>query len=266
MDTKKSFVDAPVAVPAPHADRGVQVIARAADVLRALAGEPDGLSLSEIAGRVGLARSTVHRLVVALEREQLLVAATPNGRVRLGPELTRLGVASQPNLLRELAPLLRGLSEEVQETVDLAVLDGAEVRFVDQALAPQRLRAVSSIGEGFPLFCTANGKALLAALGRELADQLLPAQLAAMTPNTITSRERLWRELDEVRAQGYAVDREEHHVGISAVGAVVSDVNGVGGAITIVVPTPRFGGNEEWLAQRLLDTCARADRVLGAHT
>jgi DNA-binding IclR family transcriptional regulator len=264
MDTERLLTDQPaVAVAAPHRDRGVQVIERVADVLRALAGESQGLSLSEIAGRVGLARSTVHRLVVALEREEFVAPATPNGRVRLGPGLIRLGAASQPELLRELVPLLQQLSEEVAETVDLAVLDGAAVRFVDQVLAPQRLRAVSSIGESFPLSCTANGKALLAALDRTRAERLLPPRLVALTPNTITSREQLWQELDEVQRRGYAIDHEEHNIGISAVGATVSDANGVIAAVTVVVPTPRFSGNEQWLAERLLDTCARASRVLG---
>jgi DNA-binding IclR family transcriptional regulator len=183
----------------------------------------------------------------------------------LGPELTRLGAASQPDLLRELGPLLRQLSEELQETVDLGVLDGSQVRFIDQILAPQRLRAVSGVGELFPLYCTANGKALLAAFEHDTAEALLPARLAPLTSHTITARERLWQELDEVRRLGYAVDREEHHIGISAVGATVSDTHGVAAAITVVVPTPRFLGNEEWLARRLLETCARASERLGAH-
>jgi DNA-binding IclR family transcriptional regulator len=257
--------DARTANDAARADSGVQVIARVADVLRALEGEAQGLSLSQIAKRVGLARSTVHRLVVALEREGFVAAASPNGRVRLGPELARLGAASQPDLLRELRPLLRELSEELQETVDLAVLDGSEVRFIDQVLAPQRLRAVSGVGELFPLYCTANGKALLAALDHDTAEALLPARLTPLTPQTITSREQLWQELEDVRRRGYAVDREEHHVGISAVGATVSDTHGAVGAVTVVAPTPRFAGNEEWLARRLLEACARASEKLGGH-
>src|SRR5919107_266739 len=83
---------------------GVQVIARAAQILRALDGEPDGLSLSQLSERLDLPRSTVHRVVTALAAEGLLAAASPNGRVRLGPELARLALASRRELRLELRP------------------------------------------------------------------------------------------------------------------------------------------------------------------
>src|SRR3954453_19608607 len=137
---------------------GVQVIARAAQILRALDGEPHGLSLSQLSERLDLPRSTVHRVVSALATEGLVAAASPNGRVRLGPELARLALSSRRELRQELRPHLQRLFDTLNETVDCAVLDGDYLRFIDQIAAPHRLRAVSSVGATFPPPCTAKGK------------------------------------------------------------------------------------------------------------
>ena len=257
----------------PPTDRGldsdggrapnVQLISRVADILRALEGEPEGLSLAQIATRVGLARSTVHRLTVGLVDEGFVIPASPHGRLRLGPMLARLGAASRRELRDDLRPFLRRLAADVEETVDVAMLAGVEVRFVDQIPGGHRLRAVSSVGAAFPLHCSANGKALLAALPREQADKLLPRTLQKLTPNTIVSRAALWRELEQVTDSGVAFDREEHTLGISAVGASVSDASSVVAAITIVAPTQRFTGNEQRFVDHLLRVRREVDGFLG---
>jgi len=242
---------------------GIQVVARVADVLRALEQAPDGLSLSEIALAVGLPKSTVHRLVSALEAEDWVTPASV-GKVRLGRGLARLGAATRSTLREEIRPHLIRLHQELEETVDLAVLDGASVRFIDHLPAPHRLRAVSAIGAMFPLYCTANGKALLAAMPPEEAVALLPARLQALTPSTITARKHLLAELEQVRASGVAYDREEHTEGICAVGAVVYDVYGPAGAISIPMPAQRFARSEEQLVRALRATCEQCSHALGA--
>jgi DNA-binding Lrp family transcriptional regulator len=143
------------------AKQGVQVISRAANVLRALEGEKQGLSLAQIAQRVGLARSTVQRIVDALSEEHFLIAATPTSGVRLGPALTRLAESARVEFDDITRPLLIELSQSVGETVDLSVLKNQGAVFTDQVQGAHRLRAVSHVGETFPLHCTANGKALL---------------------------------------------------------------------------------------------------------
>lgn len=238
-----------------RAQHPVQVITRVADILRALENEPDGLSLAQIAARVGLARSTVHRLTVGLTSEGFVIPASPNGRVRLGPALTRLGVASRRELKEELEPFVRRLADALEETIDVAVLDGPSVRFVDQIEGAHRLRAVSRVGDRFPLHCSANGKALLAALPREQAERLLPPRLEAFTPHTITSRAEIWKELDRITQAGCAFDREEHSLGICAVAAVVRDASEAAAALTVVVPTQRFTGNEQYFVDQLLRMC-----------
>src|SRR5262245_8097129 len=136
----------------------VQVIARAATSLRALEEENAGLSLGQIAQKVNLARSTVQRIVAALETEKLVIAATPNGRVRLGPTILRLAASVRSDFIALARPFLERLSEELHETVDLSTVKKNHLVFIDQVIGSQRLRAVSAVGDTFPLYCTANGK------------------------------------------------------------------------------------------------------------
>ena len=164
----------------------VQVIARAATILRALEEENAGLSLGQIAQRVKLARSTVQRIVAALETESLVIAATPNGRVRLGPAILRLAASVRSDFIAAARPFLERLSAELQETVDLSVVKKDHLVFIDQVIAPQRLRTVSAVGETFPLYCTANGKAYLAQLTEPSIEKLIGRVYEPRTPNTLT--------------------------------------------------------------------------------
>jgi DNA-binding IclR family transcriptional regulator len=244
---------------------GVQVVRRAAAILQALRGEHDGLSLSEIANRVGLARSTVHRLVRALEQERFVVAASPNGGYRLGPVLASLALSAGRDLALVIHPYLVELSRELNETVDLAVLEHDHVLFIDQAApAPQRLHAVSAVGAVFPVHCTANGKALLARMPDQDVIRLLPRKLASLTPHTITTTSKLLEELAVVRQTGVAYDREEHTLGICAIGAALSATDGPLAAITVPLPAQRFHGNETELETGLLRARAAIDRALAA--
>jgi DNA-binding IclR family transcriptional regulator len=242
---------------------GVQVIARAAQILRALDGEPDGLSLSQLSERLDLPRSTVHRVVSALSAEGLVAAPSPNGRVRLGPELARLALSSRRELRQELRPHLQRLFETLNETVDCAVLDGDHLRFIDQIAAPHRLRAVSAVGATFPLHCTANGKAILAELSRDEVARILPTRLKRCTPATITGRAELLAELETVRRTHVAFDREEHTSGISAAGIAVRDPFGALAAISVPMPTQRFAGREEEIATALATVRREILRGLG---
>jgi DNA-binding IclR family transcriptional regulator len=239
---------------------GVQAIARAAAILRALEGRPAGLGISELASATELPKSTVHRLVTAL-REERLVSQDDDGRVRLGGAIAQLGVASREALGERLRPILVDLRRRLDETVDLAVLDGAAVRFIDQVPAPRRLRAMSSVGELFPLHCTANGKALLATMATEQVESLLSARLERFTPGTIASRAKLLEELSLVAETGVAFDREEHTEGICAVGAAVGDRNGALAAISVPVPAPRFYGREDELAAAIREAAAAAEAL-----
>lgn len=243
--------------------QGVQAIARAGAILRALERAPQGLALGEIAAAAKLPKSTVHRLVTALAEEEL-VAQSPGGHVRLGSAIPRLAAAEREALADRLRPVLAHLRRELDETVDLAVLDGSGMRFVDQLPAPRRLRATSAVGEVFPLHCTANGKALLAAMPEERVRTLLPAKLPRLTPHTIVTHTALAAELERVRVQGVAYDREEHTEGICAVGAVVLDPGGPAAAISVPVPAQRFHDRETQLAAAVRSSAKLASGSLAS--
>src|ERR1700754_4862887 len=145
-------------------------------------GEPAGLSLGQIAQRVALARSTVQRIVAALAAEKLLIAASPTGRVRLGPTILRLAASARTDFVAIARPFLVKLSNELGETVDLATIRQDHLVFVDQVIGSQRLRTVSAVGEMFPLYCTANGKAYLAGLDRDAIEKLIGSTYERRTP------------------------------------------------------------------------------------
>ena len=157
---------------------GVQVLARAATILRLLAADSSGgLTFSELVARSGLPRTTVHRIRGALEHEDFVYTDAATGRLHLGPGIMRLAMAKRdlPTVVR---PYLEQLSRELNETVDLGVLDGMHVLFIAQHPAPQRsLMVVSRVGARFPAFCTANGKALLAQLPADEIKRRLPKRL-----------------------------------------------------------------------------------------
>ncbi|MFZ7943638.1 IclR family transcriptional regulator [Neobacillus sp. 19] len=238
----------------------IQVISRAAKILRTLREHPKGLSLSQIAKEVELARSTVQRIVAALEQEKLVAAASANSGFRLGSEIARLAGAVHSDLREELRPFLIQLSNMVNETVDLSILDNGRVLFVDQIIAAHPLQATSQPGASFPLHCTANGKVILASLPISEVKNLLPEQLKRYTDNTITNRDDLLKELETVRREGVAFSREEHINGICAIGAVVFDSLGNRSAVSIPLPSTRFYGNEEKLVSALLKTCQMINR------
>jgi DNA-binding IclR family transcriptional regulator len=232
----------------------IQVIARAAQILRALEGEDAGLSLGDIAKRVDLARSTVQRIVASLESEKLVIAASPTGRVRLGPAILRLAASVRSDFAAKARPFIVKLSHELRETVDLASVRHDHLVFIDQVTGSQRLRTVSAVGESFPLYCTANGKAYLAELEDGAIEALVGKSYKARTPNTLTRLSQLLDEIRAIRRNGFAVDREEHSVGICAAGVAMRDMLGNFVAISVPVPAQRFQSERVQICERLLAT------------
>ena len=224
---------------------GVQVLSRAAEILRLLKQSPGGLSQADIAHSVGLARTTVHRILNALADEGFVQPSGRSNRYRLGSEILRMADAARSSLITEIHPYLEQLSRDIDETVDFSVLDRSHMTFIDQVVSPQRLRAVSAVGTSFPLHCTANGKAVLATLGAAEGAKLLPDTLAAFTTNTITRADKLQDELKRVREQGFARDLEEHSLGICAVGVSLHGTPLGYAAISVPMPAQRFAEKEK---------------------
>ena len=238
----------------PGRDNGVQVLARAAEILRLLKSSPGGLSQAEISNTLLLARSTVHRILSALAAEGLVEQSGTSSRFRLGQEILRMAEAARSALVTVIHPLLQSLSRELNETVDLSVLDRNQITFIDQVVAAQRLRTVSVIGASFPLYCTANGKAVLAAMSEKELERVLPPDFEAMTPATLTSLAALKTDLARVRKSGVAYDLEEHSLGVCAVGVVLADSPLGYAALSIPIPVQRFEDKKDAAATALKRT------------
>jgi DNA-binding IclR family transcriptional regulator len=246
--------------------QGIQVIARAAAILRVLENKPDGLSLGEIAKEVELPRSTVQRIISALDEERFVIAASPNARVRLGPGLMSLGSAAKVDIDRVILPFMKQLSDEIEETVDLSVQDDSVMVFIEQITTEKhRLMVVSAVGQPFPIHCCANGKAVLATLDDREMDELLEYPLIANTKQTITKKTTLKAELKAVRKTGIAYDLEEQHEGLCAVGTCISGPFGQI-AISIPVPAVRFYGNEKKFSRALTKYRKIIELALGKET
>jgi DNA-binding IclR family transcriptional regulator len=242
----------------------IQVIARAARILRALREAPaTGLPLSQLATEVGLPRTTVHRIVQSLAVEGFVISSPDERNIHLGPELSRLAVATRTDFDQICHAFMEELAAEVGETVDLAVLQGFDIRFVDHVPAAQRLRLGTVIGDIFPAYCTANGKALLAAMPPAFVAAALPETLPSLTSHTIVDRDALQAELDEVREKGYAFDREEQSERICAVGVIVRDPSGGRASLTIATPAERFYPREDELVAAILRARDRIGEALG---
>jgi DNA-binding IclR family transcriptional regulator len=166
----------------------------------------------------------------------------------------RLAASVRSDFISLARPFLERLSEELHETVDLSTVKKDHLVFIDQVVGSQRLRTVSGVGETFPLYCTANGKAYLAQLSDSAVEALIGRTYEPRTPKTITKLETLLGELKVVRRTGVAFDREEHTAGICAAGVALHDPLGNAVAISVPVPSLRFTHQANHIAERLLAT------------
>jgi IclR family acetate operon transcriptional repressor len=220
---------------------GVQAIARAASVLRVLGRQQQAMSLGQIALAAQLPRSTVQRLVQALQQERLVEVRGAGGPgICLGPGLLELASAIRLDIVRLVRPHLQALFDAVRETVDISRAEGREVRFLDQIVSDQELRVVPRRDASLPLHCMANGKALLAAMSDAAVEQLLGATPEPATARSITSLPPLLTELAEIRRSGFAYDRQEHSDGVCAVGVAIGPVHGHLYAVSAAMPAQRF--------------------------
>jgi DNA-binding IclR family transcriptional regulator len=234
---------------------GVQVIDRAAAILKLLGESPEGVTFSELAGRVDLPRTTVHRICRALQEVGFIGYNAASGRLQLGAALVRLAATARRDLRAAVQPYLERLSKELNETCDLAVLDGGHVLFIAQHPAPHRqLMAVARVGVRFPAHCTANGKSLLAELPPEDLQHYLPDQLEIPAKKIVISRDELLRELDDVRRTGLAFDREENGPGICSVAVALTDIDGSVASMSVPMPAARFCEDEATVVAALVRT------------
>ncbi|QFT30930.1 HTH-type transcriptional regulator SrpS [Labrenzia sp. THAF82] len=234
-----------------QSNQGVQVISRAAEILRILKKDNSGLSLGGIAERVHLPRSTVQRIVNALIAERLVMASSAEGGLRLGPEIQSLAAAGRINMAELIRPVLVDLSSKTEETVDLAAFREDHMVFVDQVIGSHRLRTVSAVGEVFPMTTTANGKAALSLFEDDALVAIATPELKATEDDTKPLSEFM-REIEDIRQTGIGWDLNEHTDGISAAGFAFKDPMDQIYAVSIPVPSHRFTRLKGALAELLL--------------
>jgi len=198
-------------------------------ILEVLSAHGPDLGLREISDKLKLHKSTVHRLIMVLERHKLIERNPVNGHCRLGLKLFELGTKaiSQLNLRERARRFLERLVLETSETVHLCVLDDGEVVYLDKVEPERSVRMATSIGRRNPAHCTAVGKAMMAYLPHHRVESIVRKHgMRAITSHTITSLLELKKELEAIRQRGYSVDNEEIEEGVRCVGCVVRNFSG----------------------------------------
>ncbi|WP_300007685.1 IclR family transcriptional regulator [Pseudonocardia sp.] len=218
-------------------------VRNAARLLKEFSRTDRELGVSELARRLDLATSTVHRLLATLAAERLLERAP--GGYRLGLAAFDLGanVSSHLDLHEAAMPVMATLRHSTGETVQLAVLDGLESVYIDRLESPHTVRIFARAGTRLPATTTSTGKALLAALAPDELDLRLAHWVPRRhTPFSIVDEGLLRARLQEIAARGWAENREESRVGVVSVGAPVHGPDGaVIAALSVAAPTDRAG-------------------------
>ncbi len=250
-------------VAVPSFRYSVKAVDKALRILETLGAEPVDLGLAELSRRLGIEKSTLHRLLGTLERRGFVRRDPSSLRYSLGIRMLELGTAvtARSALGRAAAPVLDRLAVRSRLTVNLAVLDEDEILYVAKRESPEPLRLTVEVGRRLPAHCTALGKAMLAfrpdAEVRRLYGR--KKKLRRFTPNTIVDPARLLGELARVRRTGAAEDREELVPGLRCLAAPVVDFTGYAvaaislSAATVSLDERRLAGLRSMLAEGAAD-------------
>lgn len=225
--------------------QSVRSVERALDVLLCFTPEQPALSLTQISEQVRMHKSTTYRLLTTLEGRRFVNRNKATGTYHLGFRLIEMAalVLQGIDLQRWAQPYLHHLSDECGETVDLAILDGAHVIYLQVVESPQRVKLAAAVGQRLPAYCTASGKAFLAYLPAEEVNKIIGEELTRHTDNTLVSLADLHQDLQATRERGFAISEQEYEKDINAVAAPILDADGYPLAvIAIVGPSFRLTG------------------------
>jgi len=213
-------------------------------LLEALAGRDSPVGVSQLAAELGMGKSNVHRTLQALVATGYVAKDEARGAYFASLKIWEIGarVMAQLEVRRAASPAMQWLLEQTRETVHLSVLDGEQVVYIDKLDSPEPVRAYSEIGGRAPAYCVATGKAMLA--WRDVEKPFAghaPNDPPGFSPATITDRAELRREMERIRAQGYAVNRGEWRASVWGVAAPIKDGGGrVVAAIGLSGPASRI--------------------------
>lgn len=247
----------------------VKSLAKAFVLLDTVGKFENGTSIAALSKELKMGKSTVHRLLATLREFDLVWFDASTSNYALGARILRWSdlLVRQNLLIRHGSPILRELVHSSHETASLAVLEGTDVVFIARFESTQRLRMSEAVGSRCPAYCTALGKSLLATLSEEEFRVVFDGieSLKPMTPNSITSKERLWDHLQQVRQDGVAYDFEENVIGGVCLGTAVRNHTGRAVAgVSISLPTQRLRGDILiTLKDNLLRAAGRLSTELG---
>lgn len=230
-------------------------------LLVALGGYPDGVGVSELSRQVGLPVSTVHRLLATMVTLGFVRFDDAHRRYRLGLKVFELSY--QVSLARGLSevalPAMKRVADVTRESVSMSVRDDTELVYIEWAQGKNRIQVEGTAGGRGRLYCTSQGKVLLAFVSENERERILgQLQLEPKGPNTITSPAALLKELEQIRERGYAVADEENEEGIRAVGVPVIAAGGQPiAAISVVAPVFRISRKDLESFVPLLKDAAR---------
>lgn len=232
-------------------------VKKAFDIVWFLADRQDGIKLSDISRAMNINKTTAFRYLETLE--SLNIIEKQGNKYALGLGLFELGnkVQSKALIVDRMRPLLVHLSEEVNETVNMAQLHEDHALYLDKIESNRSLQIQSKIGHKLPLYCTALGKSILSVLPREKAEALIAKMtFHAKTTHTILNAEELQKQVADVKTRGYATDDEEFEMGLKcvAVPLAMPELHFYGG-LSISGPVFRFNDSTiAHLAQKLMAT------------
>ncbi|MGE0630074.1 MAG: IclR family transcriptional regulator [Hyphomicrobiaceae bacterium] len=242
--------------------RRLSSVATAIQLMKCFSADEVELGVSELSRKLGVAKSTVHRLAQTLLADGLLEQNRENEKYRLGIALFGLGalVRRRMNLSSEARQDLFALRNFTGETVQLAILDDADIMFVYNLESTQAIRVNSDIGVRKPAFCTANGRAILAFQPEQRVSEIVAAGLTKRAPKTDTDPAHLAKVLAEVRQRGYATEDEESEAGMRALAAPIRGAGGgVVGSVGVAAPVQRL--TKEQMARTAPQVIATAEAI-----
>jgi DNA-binding IclR family transcriptional regulator len=226
------------------AERLIQSVERAADVLELFLTSSSELSVKEISQELALSKSTVHGILKTLEHRGYLEQNPNDLKYRLGMKLFELGIAveNQLDVGKIARPFIESLVAKLKETVHLVVLQRDEVIYIEKVEGPQTLRISSQVGKRAPIHCTGVGKAILAFQGDSEIDRILSTtSLEPYTEYTLTDKEEIKKQLKKIQQQGFSVDDEEIELGLRCVAAPIFNHQGKAiASVSCAAPTMRL--------------------------
>jgi len=240
-------------------------------VLSEIASAKSPAGVTSIAGRTGLDYTTTYRLIATLEHLGYVNRIAASKLYEPGRALRQLGLLrpSLQRLISRAIPVIADLVRELGETVNLSQWQGDRLVLLHAQEGTHMLTTRTPVGGEFPVYCTASGKVILAFMDKQARADLLSAiELVALTPHTIIDRKELERQLAAVRKLGYAVNRDEHVMGLSAVAVPVAAPSGrVEAVIDLSLPSARVtpARSLDHLAAKLRLAAPRLLSSLDAH-